>query len=97
MAGDEQDGLHRKRVFVGGNRLLAATLPAEVGGDRLARANARLAQSLRVGQQLVDALREPLDVARWTSMKPSPAAAISSGPGSPRQPIAGTPPAIASM
>ena len=53
----------RQRVLVGGERLLAAALPGEVRGDGRARALGGLAQPVGVGQQLVDALGEALDVA----------------------------------
>src|ERR1700722_19993709 len=52
-------------LFIGRHRLLAATAPAEVGRDCLPSPDTRLAQAHRIGEQLVDALGESLDVARW--------------------------------
>src|SRR5271167_2688572 len=52
-----------QRVRVGGERLLTAALPGEAGGNGRARALGGLAQPVGVGEELVDALAEPLDVA----------------------------------
>src|SRR5580704_18649382 len=55
--------LSPQHLLVRRDGLLPAALPREVGGDGGPRAAAGLAQPLGVGEQLVDALGETLDVA----------------------------------
>ena len=86
-----------QRLLVGGDRRPPQRRPRERALDgrarraRRARA-ARPASSSSARSSAASASGSP----GATSRIPPPRAAISSGPGSPRQPIAGTPPAIAS-
>ena len=95
VVGHEEDR-SSQRVLVGGDRRAPADLPREARLDGLAR---RRAELLQVGGR--PAARrsrgERLDVGgRRPAASRRRRATISSGPGSPRAPIAGRPPAIAS-
>ena len=95
VVGDEQDGPRvgsPQRLLVGGDGRLAAARPGERGLDGRARlaARARAARPARRAAPRSSAASASGSPGA-TSRMPPPAAAISSGPGSPRQPIAGTP------
>src|SRR5438128_548738 len=57
-------GASPQRALVCGECLAPAALPREVRGHGLTSVRPRFAQALPIAQQLVDALRQALDVAR---------------------------------